>query len=123
MIVILQRSGDFLEAFGKDAEAITKALGTVLLTRGDVKMAGIPVHAAEESIAALRAAGLKPHFIERSEGEKAIWRRTHADFKGTLEGKRSILIYRDGTTIVPLDDLRADEIARLYPREELEALA
>lgn len=123
MIVIFQRSGDFLEAFGKDAEAITKALGTVLMTRGDVKMAGLPVHAQAEDFAALRAAGIVPHIVERAEGEKAIWRRTHADFKGTLEGKRSILIYRDGTTIVPLDDLRADEIARLYPREELEALA
>ena len=123
MIVILQRNGDFLEAFGKDAEAITKALGTVLLTRGDVKMAGLPVHAQAEDFAALRAAGIVPHIVERAEGEKAIWRRTHRDFKGMYDGKRTVLVFRNGTEIVPLDALRADEIARLYPREELEALA
>lgn len=123
MIVILQRNGDFLEAFGKDAEAVTKALGTVLVTTGNVQMAGIPIHAAEESLAALRAAGLKPHFVDRADALKAVWRRTHRDFKGTVDGKRSIVVFRDGTTIVWLDDLTPAEVARLYPRQELEARA
>lgn len=124
MIVILQRNGDFLEAFGKDAEAVAKALGTVLVTRGMVQMAGIPLHAADESIAALKAAGLRPHCVDRKQGEKAIWRRTHADFKGRYGDVKTVLVFREGgTTIVPLADLRLDEIARLYPRQELEARA
>lgn len=124
MIVILQRSGDFLEAFGKDAEAMSKALGTVLLIRGDVQMAGIPVHSAEESFAALRAAGISPQVVERKAGEKAIWRRTHSDFKGRYGDVKTVMVYRQGgPTIVPLADLRPDEIARLYPRQELEAKA
>ncbi|RWI88654.1 MAG: hypothetical protein EOR22_27115 [Mesorhizobium sp.] len=119
MKVILQLSGDFLEAFGKDAEAVTKALGTVLLLHSNVQMTGIPVHSAEESIAALRAAGLEPHCIDREQGLAAVWRRTHADFKGVVDGKLVMMVFRDTAMLVPLDDLRPDEIARLYPREEL----
>lgn len=119
MKVILQRSGDFLEAYGEDAKAITKALGTVLLAQGDAQMTVIPVHSSEQSIAALRAAGLKPYFVERKEGLEAVWRRTHHDFKGTVDGKLVVMVFRDSAVVVPLDDLRPDEIARLYPREEL----
>ncbi|MEI9409337.1 hypothetical protein [Mesorhizobium salmacidum] len=119
MKVILQLNGDFLEAYGKDAEAITMALGTVLVTRDGVQMTGIPVHSADDSIAALRAAGLKPCFVERDDALKAVWRRTHADFKGTVDGKLVVMVFRDIAVLVPLDDLRPDEIARLYPREEL----
>ncbi|RWG80218.1 MAG: hypothetical protein EOQ69_21620 [Mesorhizobium sp.] len=119
-MVILQRSGDFLEAFGKDAEAVAKALDSMHLTRGDVQIAAIPLHAAEESIAVLRAAGLEPHFVDRAEGLEAVWRRTHADFRGMVEGKRSVMVFRcEGPTLVPLDEIRPDEIARLYPRNEL----
>ncbi|RWM06063.1 MAG: hypothetical protein EOR72_32225 [Mesorhizobium sp.] len=110
MIVILQRSGDFLEAFGKDAEAVSKVLGTTLLTRGDVPMTGIALEAVEEAIAALGAAGLKPHLVDRDEGRKAVWRRTHPDFRGTVEGKRSVMVFRcECPTLVQLD---ADQARR-----------
>ncbi|TGQ20414.1 MAG: hypothetical protein E5V67_07805 [Mesorhizobium sp.] len=118
MKVILQLSGDFLEAFGKDAEAITNALGTVVLLQSNVQMTGIPVHSAEESIAAMRVAGLEP-CIDREQGLAAVWRRTHADFKGVADGKLVVMVFRDAAMLVPLDDLRPDEIARLYPRTEL----
>jgi hypothetical protein len=41
----------------------------------------------------------------------AIWRETHSDFKSTLDGRRSIMVYRNGSTIVPLDQLTEAEIA------------
>ena len=123
MIVIFQRRGDFLEAYGRDAEAVAKALGIVLVTVEGVHMAGVPVHRQEDDFAALRAAGIRPHLVERKEGEKAIWRRTHADFKGRYGDVKTVMVFREGTTIVPLAELRADEIARLYPRQELEARA
>lgn len=118
--MILQRRGDFLEAFGKDAEAVAKALGTAVTERDLVAMATIPVHVQEGSFVALHAAGITPHIIERDEGLKAAWRRTHADFKGTVDGKRSLMVFRhDGPALVALDDLTPAEIARLYPRDEL----
>lgn len=46
-----------------------------------------------------------------------IWRHTHQDFKGVREdGTRSILVYRQGTTAVPLDDLTDAEINDRLPR-------
>ena len=41
---------------------------------------------------------------------KAIWRKTHRDYKGIVEGERYIMIYRNGTTLVPLKDLTDKEI-------------
>ncbi len=46
-----------------------------------------------------------------------IWTRTHPDFKGYLGNKRSILVYRRGTTIVPLDELTDEEILNNLPKE------
>ncbi|MDX8445339.1 hypothetical protein [Mesorhizobium captivum] len=120
MKVILQRNGDFLEAFGRDAEAVAKALGTVVMERDLVAVTGIPVHAQDGSFAALHAAGMTPHIIDRDEGLKAVWRRTHADFKGTVDGKGSLMVFRrDGPTLVALNDLTPAEIARLYPKNDL----
>ena len=116
MKVLFQRIGDFLEAYGDDAKAVAKALGGVLVTRDDVPMAGIPLHRSEDDFKALRAAGIEPLYVDRADGLKAVWRRTHADFKGMVDGKRTVMVFRNGTTIVPLDDLRPHEIARLYPR-------
>jgi hypothetical protein len=42
-----------------------------------------------------------------------IWKKTHRDFKGKVEGKRSILVNREGATcLVPLTDLTDEEIER-----------
>lgn len=40
-----------------------------------------------------------------------IWRDTHADFKGTMDGVRTILVLRGGTCLVALDGLTDNEIA------------
>jgi hypothetical protein len=40
----------------------------------------------------------------------AIWKHTHQDYKGENDGVRSILVYRNGTTSVPLESLTVMEI-------------
>lgn len=76
--------------------------------------------AHEPSFEALSAAGHKPHLIAKPEALDEVWLRTHADFKGIVDGRRSLMVFRgDGPTLVPLDDLTPAEIARLYPRNEL----
>lgn len=45
-----------------------------------------------------------------------IYRHTHADFKGSLNGEPSILVCRSGATqLVPLDDLTEAEVAERLP--------
>ncbi len=47
----------------------------------------------------------------------AIWKATHADYKGVHNGEKSILVLRSGgTTIVPLSELTDAEIERHLPR-------
>ena len=58
------------------------------------------------------------HIIEAEEESKsqkqwklnAIWKHTHRDYKGESDGVRSILICRNGTTSVPLENLTDAEI-------------
>ncbi|HVG51651.1 MAG TPA: hypothetical protein VM867_08465 [Xanthobacteraceae bacterium] len=54
--------------------------------------------------------------MTREQKLKLIWRHTHRDFKGTLDGERSILTYRNGTCLVLLKDLTDDEIESRIPR-------
>jgi hypothetical protein len=49
--------------------------------------------------------------MDRKAALATIWRETHRDFKGELEGARSIMVWRNGSTIVPLDQLTDAEIA------------
>ncbi len=46
-----------------------------------------------------------------------VWKRTHSDFKGTYNGVRTIMVYRNGTTIVPLTELTDKEIADRLPKQ------
>ncbi|RUV71554.1 MAG: hypothetical protein EOR30_20005 [Mesorhizobium sp.] len=95
----------------------------LLVTRAledDADMVGIPIRAQAESFAALHAAGYKPHLIANPEALDEVWRRTHADFRCTVDGRRTLMVFRhDGPTHILLDDLTPAEIARLYPRNEL----
>lgn len=85
----------------------------------DANMVAVSIHARAESFAALYAAGPKPHLIAQHEELDEVWRRTHADFKGAVDGRRTLIVFRcDGSTLAPLDDLAPAEIARLYPRKE-----
>lgn len=53
--------------------------------------------------------------VTRAEKLAAIWKDTHADFRGHLEGQRSIMVYRNGTCLVLLNDLTDAEIADKLP--------
>jgi hypothetical protein len=55
--------------------------------------------------------------VTREEKLAAIWRNTHADFKGKIDGKACILVLREGGThSVPLTDLTDEEIAHKLPK-------
>lgn len=52
---------------------------------------------------------------ERKEALKLIWRHTHKDYRGALDGAKTILVFRNGTCLVALDDLTDAEIAEKLP--------
>lgn len=45
----------------------------------------------------------------------AVWKHKHRDYKGRINGTRCVLIYRNGTTSVPLTDLTDAEIEDNLP--------
>lgn len=49
---------------------------------------------------------------------KAIWSATHRDFRGLVNGEKTILIWRNGTNLVPLRLLTESEIADKYKSAE-----
>lgn len=53
-----------------------------------------------------------------------VWTNTHRDFKGTMNGVKTILVNRGGgTTLIDLDSLTDAEIASHLPKKILEAEA
>ena len=54
--------------------------------------------------------------MTREQKLKLVWRKTHRDYKGTLNGERSIMVYRQGTCLVLLKDLTDEEIEARLPR-------
>lgn len=49
---------------------------------------------------------------QRKKLERAVWSKTHRDFRGMIDGVRTILVLRpDGTTLVPMSGLTNDELA------------
>jgi DNA mismatch repair protein MutS len=67
--VILFRVGYYLEAFGADAETISKLLGLTVTTRngddGAVPMAGFPLHHLDAYIGKLTASGKRVAVVEQ----------------------------------------------------------
>jgi hypothetical protein len=56
---------------------------------------------------------VEPAFQTPKETLDKVWKRKPKDYKGITNGKRSIMILRDGATrIVPLDELTPEEIER-----------
>jgi len=54
---------------------------------------------------------------EREAKLKAVWRKTHRDYKTTIGGVQCILVLREGGTwLVQLDGLTDEEIERKLPR-------
>lgn len=55
--------------------------------------------------------------MTRDQKLKAIWSKTHPDYKGTTDGVKTILVCRKGATVLcPLDDLTDEEIERHLPK-------
>lgn len=48
--------------------------------------------------------------LTRDQKLKIVWRKTHRDYKGKFNGVKSIMIWRNGSTLVPLDLLTDAEI-------------
>ncbi|UOM33596.1 DNA mismatch repair protein MutS [Acuticoccus sp. I52.16.1] len=70
--LLFYRMGDFYELFFEDAEIAAKALSIHCTTRGThqgepIKMAGVPVHAAEEYLARLIAQNFRVVIAEQTE--------------------------------------------------------
>ena len=86
--LLFYRMGDFYELFFEDAEIASRALGIVLTKRGkhqglDIPMCGVPVHAADDYLQKLIAAGFRVAVCEqiedpaeaRKRGAKSVVRR------------------------------------------------
>ena len=58
--------------------------------------------------------------MTRDQKLKLVWRHTHRDYKGKLNGERSIMVYRQGTCLVLLKDLTDEEIESRIPRAHKE---
>jgi hypothetical protein len=54
--------------------------------------------------------------MTREQKLKIVWKHTHRDYKGMLDGQRSIMVYRQGTCLVLLKDLTDAEIEERIPR-------
>ena len=48
--------------------------------------------------------------MTREQKLKIVWRKTHKDYKGKIEGVKYIMIFRNGSTLIPLDSLTDKEI-------------
>lgn len=55
--------------------------------------------------------------LTREQKLKLVWKNTHKDYRGKIDGRKSIMVYRNGTTLVFLDDLTDAEINDKLPRE------
>jgi len=75
-IILLMRVGDFFEAYGDDAEIVSRELEITLTGREDkmagerIPMAGVPYHAVERYIARLIQRGLKVALCDQVEDPK-----------------------------------------------------
>lgn len=55
--------------------------------------------------------------LTREQKLKLVWKNTHNDFRGKIDGRKTVLVYRNGTTLVFLDNLTDEEINDKLPRE------
>lgn len=56
---------------------------------------------------------MNPNDLSTEQKFKLVWKHTHRDYKGTLDGTRAILVLREGgTQLVPLVCLTETELAR-----------
>ncbi|CAM5767138.1 hypothetical protein [Bosea minatitlanensis] len=55
--------------------------------------------------------------MDRKKQLDAVWAATHRDYKGRIEGRRTIMVNRRGTCLVYLEDLTDQEIAERLPKD------
>lgn len=55
--------------------------------------------------------------MTREQKLKLVWKNTHKDFRGTYDGVKSIMVFRNGTCLVNLSDLTDKEINDRLPAE------
>jgi hypothetical protein len=48
--------------------------------------------------------------MHKEQALKYIWTKTHKDYKGIHDGQKTIMVYRNGSCLVSLDQLSDDEI-------------
>ena len=59
--------------------------------------------------------------MTRDEKLKKVWSNMPRDYKGTTNGVKTVMIFRNGSTLVPLDALTGAEIAQHLPAKIVEA--
>lgn len=57
--------------------------------------------------------------MTREQKLTAIYRSMHRDYKGSMDEVKTVMIYRNGTCLVPLDDLTDAEIENLMPKKKI----
>lgn len=60
--------------------------------------------------------------MTRDQKLKLVWKHTHRDYKGTMNGIKTIMVYRQGTCLVALSDLTDKEIETRLPKESRNAV-
>ena len=110
--LLFYRMGDFYELFFEDAEVAAKALAIHCTTRGThrgepIKMAGVPVHAAEEYLARLIAKNFRVVIAEQVEDPAEAKKR----------GAKSV-VARAVVRIVTPGTLTEERLARSRGREK-----
>lgn len=59
---------------------------------------------------------LDPATLTKEQKLALIWRHTHKDYKGNTPGLgKTVLVFRQGTCLAPLDQLTDDEVGGFMP--------
>ncbi len=55
--------------------------------------------------------------MDRKQKLALVWKGMHKDYKGKIDGEKTVLVYRNGTTLIRLDDMTDKEINDRLPKE------
>lgn len=54
---------------------------------------------------------------QRAKALKKVWSKTHNDFRGIIDGVKTVMVFRNGSMIVSLDSLTDQEILDRLPKD------
>lgn len=80
------------------------------MTTNTYTQTSVPNTAPATSVSTLDHSGSSNTKLSKSEKLRAIWKKTHSDYKSVIEGARFILVFRNGTELVSLEELTEAEI-------------